>query len=195
MNRFVISISNNEIDENAQNKDKDNILFYHIDINNDINFEKIISLSKLEKSENNLFEIFNYNLIICKLESSIESVIIVNSVNYMIEKIIKLTKYDDICKNYNFFTSSFFMTYKSIHFKGDYYLSTNKNLDLIQWDFDYKNNTFIPVNNLSLNFIKKDDRFQKNKELIIQKVLFFQENNEFIALTNDNLIICIILEE
>ena len=192
LNRFVISISTNIIAET--NNSKDFLIFYHLDENNNIIFEKIIILPKINQNENNLFEISNNGILICLLESPIKSAAIINSNDFKIEKIIKLYN-NDLGQNNNIFDITFFTKYKSINFKGDYYFSFNSNIDLIQWQFDTTNKKFMPLNNLSLNLIKNYSKFLGNKDTIIKKVLFFQECSTLIALTNDNLIFCILLEQ
>ena len=199
-NRFVISISNNERPDNILNeknkiKYNDVLIFYNISENenndNKINLEKIISLPSIEKSENNLFEIAYSNLLICKLGSLYENIVIINSNNYSIENNIQLSN----CKlniNNNFFKPTFFMKYKSLNFKGDYYLSINKTLDLIQWHFNIKEKKFIPIEDISLRYIKDNNKDIQNSH--IKKLLFFQLNKCFIVLTNDNLIFNIYLE-
>jgi len=202
-NRFVISISNNEkqneSDKHSNKKYKDCLLFYSIKyINNDniednINLEKIMHIPSIVKSEYNLFEISYSNLLVCKLDSSNEKIAIINTSNYTIEKIIQLTN-SELIKNYSFFNSTFFMKYKSIYFKKDYYLSINKDLNLIQWYFNKDTIEFIPIDNLPLKFIKEDINFKGSKNKIIKQLLFYLDNNCLIALTNDNLIFNIFLE-
>ena len=189
---FVISISNNE----EKNNNKDLLLFYNICENDKtkIRLEKILSIQKIDKNENNLFEIHNYNLIICKLDSTIGSFAIINYNNFVIEKIIKLNIYE----NNKFFNSSFFIIFKSLYVKDNYYLSINNDFQLIQWKFKYESNNiaFNPIESISLNFIKNDFyRFGVNENTSIEKILFFQEINAFITLTNDNKIFYISLDK
>ena len=200
-NRFVISLSNNEKqDENEISiKYKDCLLFYNIkDINNDniennINLEKIMHIPSIEKSEYNLFEISYSNLLVCKLDFCIENFAIINTSNYTIEKIIQLAN-SELIKNYSFFNSTFFMKHKSLYLKNDYYLSINKDLNLIQWYFNKDTIKFIPIDNLPLKFIKEDFNFRGSKNKVIKQLLFFPDNNCLIALTNDNFIFNIFLE-
>ena len=202
-NRFVISISNNEKQEDNKNDSsqnhKDCLLFYSIkEIYNDIiedniYLEKIMYIPLIEKSQYNLFEISYSNLLVCKLDSPIENFAIINTSNYAIEKIIQLTN-SELIKNYNFFNSTFFMKYKSIHLKKDYYLSINKDFNLLQWYFNKETIEFIPIDNLSLKFIKEDINFKGSKNKVIKQLLFYPDNNCLIALTNDNLIFNIFLE-
>ena len=147
----------------------------------------------IEKSQYNLFEISYSNLLVCKLDSPIENFAIINTSNYVIEKIIQLTN-SELIKNYNFFNSTFFMKYKSIHLKKDYYLSINKDFNLLQWHFNKETIEFIPIDNLSLKFIKEDINFKGSKNKVIKQLLFYPDNNCLIALTNDNLIFNIFLE-
>ena len=186
MNLFVISISNNE-----EKNNNDLLLLYSIIENkkNNIRLEKILSIQKVDKNENNLFEVFNYNLLICKLETATESIAIININCFTLEKIIKLNSYD-FYKNNKFFNSSFFVKFKSIYIKDNYYISINNDLELIQWKFNYEeNNTFNSIESISLNCIKNQiNRFNRNKNSKIIKLLFFQQINTFIILTNHNLI-------
>ena len=191
LNRFVISISTSIIAE--KNNSKDFLIFYHLDEKNKIIFEKILILPKINHNENNLFEIYNNNILICLLESPIKSAAIINSNDFKIEKIIKLYN-NEFYQNNNIFDIIFFTKYKSIYFKGDYYFSFNRNIDLVQWKFDIIEKEFIPIDNLSLSLIKNNNKFLWNKETIIHKVLFFQECNTLIVLSNDNLILPIFLE-
>lgn len=129
---------------------------------------------------------------ICLLESPIEKAVIINSNDYS-KKIIQINN-TNLIVNDNFFNSIFFSKYQSLYFKGDYFLSFNQNIDLIQWCFDFSKKEFMPLDNLSLNYIRNNKKYFGNKDTIIQKVLFFQQINSLIALTNDNLIFCIQLE-
>ena len=198
-NRFVISISNNEEkdDNDSNKKHKDCLIFYSIKditkIEDNINLEKIMHIPSIEKKEFNLFEISYSNLLVCKLDSTIENFAIINTSNYTIEKIIQLAN-SELIKNFSFFNSTFFMKYKSIHFKKDYYLSINKDLNLIQWYFNRNTIEFIPIDHLPLKFIKEDSNFKRSKNKVIKQLLFFQDNNCLIALTNDNSIFNIFLE-
>ena len=193
-NKFIISISNNETTDN----NKDIILFYNIDKNKkNLFLEKYIFLPKINKSENNIFELNNSNSIICLLGNPINSAAIINIKNdYSLENVIKLNNYDIGIKTMNeYYNFTFFNKYSSIYFMDNYFLSFNKNMDLIQWKFDYENNKFITIDNLSFNFIKKNNRFGGNKSTEFKNLLFYQVNNIFIGLTNDDLIYSIILEE
>ena len=150
-------------------------------------------IPSIEKSEYNLFEISYSNLLVCKLDFCIENFAIINTSNYTIEKIIQLAN-SELIKNYSFFNSTFFMKHKSLYLKNDYYLSINKDLNLIQWYFNKDTIKFIPIDNLPLKFIKEDFNFRGSKNKVIKQLLFFPENNCLIALTNDNFIFNIFLE-
>ena len=65
---------------------------------------------------------------------------------------------------------------------------------MVQWKFDTIEKEFMPIDNLSLSLIKNNNKFLWNKETIIHKVLFFQECNTLIVLSDDNLILPIFLE-
>jgi hypothetical protein len=164
INRFVISISNNnnniDNNNNNNNKEKDLLLFYNINNmenrNSDkkIKFENLLYIPSIENKENNIFEISYHNLLICKLQSPLNKFAIINTNNYTIEKIVQLTNYSN---NIDYFDS--LIKYKSLYFKGDYYLSINKNMNLTQWYFDFNEKTFIPIDDLSLKFIKENNKF------------------------------------
>ena len=53
--------------------------------------ENIIYIPSVENNENNIFEISYYNLLICKLKSTMNKFAIINTNNYTIEKILQLT--------------------------------------------------------------------------------------------------------
>ena len=192
-NRFVISISNDEMVDN----NKDILLFYHIDKSkNNIFLEKYIYLPKINKNENNMFEMFKKNLIICLLGNQIQKAAIINLKDYAIEKIINFNEINLLTNNinknnYNF---SIFNKYYSIYLIDNYYLSFNNNLELIQWKLDYDDNKFIPIDNLSFDFIKKNNRFKGNNLTTIKNLLFYQKRKILIGLTNDDLIFFVNLQ-
>ena len=179
------------------NNNKDLLLFYNIDkIKNKIFLEKYLYLPKINKNENNVFELAKNNLIICLLGTQIQNAAIINLNNYIIEKIIKLNdcnfclnKINNSCCGF-----SIFKLFCSIKFMDNYYLSFNNNLKLIQWKFDYDNTKFIPIDNLSFKFIKRSNRLGGNKFTNIKNLLFFQKRKILIGLTNDDFIFSVILE-
>ena len=191
--KFIITVSNNETFDN----NKDLLLFYHIDkIKNKIFLEKYLYLPKINKNENNVFELAKNNLIICLLGTQIQNAAIINLNNYIIEKIIKLNDCN-FCLNKiksNYCNYSIFKLFCSIKFMDNYYLSFNNNLELIQWKYDYDNTKFIPIDNLSFNFIKRSNRLGGNKFTNIKNLLFFQKRKILIGVTNDDLIFSVILE-